>query len=110
MQESLNKYLKLIAGQKITASIDTDMNITVGAFGAERETDFFSKGYRNLFEICKRFALTDILFTKEKPFIILDDPFYNLDDEKIAESLSLIKTLSEEYQIIYFVCHESRRA
>ena len=110
LQESLNKYLKLIAGQKITASIDTDMNITVGAFGAERETDFFSKGYRNLFEICKRFALTDILFTKEKPFIILDDPFYNLDDEKIAESLSLIKTLSEEYQIIYFVCHESRRA
>ena len=110
LQESLNKYLKLIAGKDLSASIDTDMNITVKASGAERETDFFSKGYRNLFEICKRFALTDILFTAEKPFIILDDPFYNLDDEKVTDALSLIKKLSAEYQILYLVCHESRRA
>lgn len=110
LSESLNKYLKLIAGSDITVSVDTDMKVFVSFGGAERETEFFSKGYRNMFEICKRFALTDILFTAEKPFIILDDPFYNLDDEKLKESISLIKKLSEEYQILYLVCHESRRA
>ena len=110
LSESLNKYVKMIAGDKVAVSIDTDLKVTVSVGGAEREADFFSKGYRNLFEICKRFALTDILFTAEKPFIILDDPFYNLDDEKLNESLSLIKKLAKEYQIIYLVCHESRRA
>lgn len=110
LSESLNKYVKMIAGEKVSVSIDTDMKVSVNAGGAERETEFFSKGYRNLFEICKRFALTDILFTSEKPFIVLDDPFYNLDDEKLKESISLIKKLSEEYQILYLVCHESRRA
>ena len=110
LQESLNKYVKMIAGDNMSVSIDTDMKVAVSAFGAERETEFFSKGYRNLFEICKRLALTDILFTAEKPFIVLDDPFYNLDDEKLKESLSLIKKLSAEYQILYLVCHESRRA
>ena len=110
LSESLNKYVKMIAGEKVSVSIDTDMKVSVNAGGAERETEFFSKGYRNLFEICKRFALTDILFTAEKPFIVLDDPFYNLDDEKLKESISLIKKLSEEYQILYLVCHESRRA
>lgn len=110
LSESLNKYVKMIAGDNVSVSIDTDMKVAVEAGGAERETEFFSKGYRNLFEICKRFALTDILFTSEKPFIVLDDPFYNLDDEKLKESLSLIKKLSEEYQILYLVCHESRRA
>lgn len=110
LSDSLNKYVKMIAGENISVSIDTDMKVAVEAGGAERETEFFSKGYRNLFEICKRFALTDILFTTEKPFIILDDPFYNLDDEKLKQSLSLIAKLSEEYQILYLVCHESRRA
>ena len=110
LQNSLNKYLKLIAGDEISASIDTDMNITIKSSGAERETEYFSKGYRNLFEICKRFALTDILFTADKPFIILDDPFYNLDDGKVTEAVSLIKKLSAEYQILYLICHESRRA
>ena len=108
LQTSLNKYLKMIAGAEMSATIDTDMKVAVITGGAERETQFFSKGYRNLFEICKRFALTDVLFTGEKPFIILDDPFYNLDDAKIAAALDLVKKLSEEYQILYFVCHESR--
>ena len=110
LQESLNKYVKLIAGKSLSASIDTDMKVSVNVAGAERDTEYFSKGFRNLFEICKRFALTDILFTSEKPFIILDDPFSDLDDEKVAAAINLIKRLSEEYQILYFICHESRRA
>ena len=110
LQDSLNKYVKLISGKDIAVSIDTDMKVSVSITGAERETEYFSKGYRNLFEICKRFALTDILFTGEKPFIILDDPFSDLDDEKVAAATELIKKLAEEYQILYFICHESRRA
>lgn len=109
LAESLNKYLSYIAGN-VKADIDTDLKVSVEETGGNRETDYYSKGYRNLFEICKRFALTDVLFTDEKPFIVLDDPFYNLDDAKLEQSLSLIKKLSESYQIIYLVCHESRVA
>ncbi len=108
LKESLNKYLGFIA-KGVTADIDTDLKITIEEAAANREADYYSKGFKNLFEICKRFALTDVLFTAEKPFVILDDPFYNLDDDKLKQSLELIKKLSESYQIIYFVCHESRR-
>lgn len=31
-----------------------------------------------------RFALVDAMYPGEKPFLILDDPFVNLDDEKLA--------------------------
>ena len=110
LQNSLNRYLKLVTGEESTAKIDIDLNVTVEEKGAAKVTDFYSKGYQNLFEICKRFALTDVLFKGEKPFIILDDPFYNLDDQKLNLALELIKKLSDEYQIVYFVCHESRKA
>ena len=110
LQDSLNKYLNYITDNYKKALIDIDLDVTLEEDGSQRSTQYYSKGYQNLFEICKRFALTDVLFTKEKPFIILDDPFYNLDDEKLKKSLDLIKKLSNDYQIIYFICHESRRS
>ncbi len=108
LQNSLNKYLTHIVDGEIKAQIDIDLNVSVEESDGIKATDYYSKGYQNLFEICKRFALTDVLFKKEKPFIILDDPFYNLDDKKIDQAIKLINALSEEYQIIYFVCHQSR--
>lgn len=110
LENSLNKYLGYILEGQKSAQIDIDLHVTIDENGKAMSTDYYSKGYQNLFEICKRFALTDVFFTKEKPFIILDDPFYNLDDKKLQASIDLIKKLSNDYQIIYFVCHESRRA
>ena len=108
LEDSLNKYLSYIEHGANRAKIDIDLCVTIEEKTGSMQTEYYSKGYQNLFEICKRFALTDVLFTGEKPFIILDDPFYNLDDEKLKNSLELIKKLSAEYQIIYFICHESR--
>ncbi len=48
------------------------------------------------------------MYKDEKPFIILDDPFVNFDDEKLRGGISLLKEISREYQVIYFTCHESR--
>ena len=109
LQDSLNKYLDKIIVGGFNAQIDIDLNVSVQEKDGAKHTDYYSKGYQNLIEICKRFALTDVLFRKEKPFIILDDPFYNLDDQKIEKALELVKELSKDYQIIYFICHESRR-
>ncbi len=110
LQDSLNKYVSIMTDGKYSVNIDVDLNVTVNEKGGDKETEFFSKGYQNLFEICKRFALIDILFTGEKPFIIIDDSFYNLDEKKLELALDLIKKLSKEYQIIYLVCHQSREA
>lgn len=111
LESSLNKYLSYITARPFdNARIDIDMKVTIEENGVLKSTDYYSEGYRNMFELCKRFALSDVLFTKEKPFMILDDPFTNLDDEKVREALSLVNKLSEDYQIIYLVCHESRRA
>jgi len=58
--------------------------------------------------LCMRFALVDALFTGEKPFVILDDPFVNLDDEHTAEALRMLKELAKDRQIVYLVCNSSR--
>ncbi len=110
LEDALNKYLSLIViEKKISAKIDTDLNIFIEENGVLKEADYYSKGFQDLFRICKSFALCDVLFTNEKPFVVLDDVFTNLDDNKLKEALNSVKELSSEYQILYFVCHESRR-
>ena len=108
LQNSLTKYFNYIDGANRKVNIDIDFNVTIEEYGEQKVKDYYSRGYQNLIDICKRFALVDVLFTGEKPFIILDDPFYNLDENKINLALDLIEKLSNDYQILYLVCHQSR--
>ncbi len=109
LQESFNDYAKLI-DEKFNKQfeVDVNMDVLVREDVGSKDTEFYSQGYKSLFEVCKRFALIKVLFDKESPFMILDDPFVNMDKDKIGGALNLLKTFAKEYQIIYFTCHESR--
>ena len=52
--------------------------------------------------------MIDLLYKKEKPILILDDPFANFDDEKLEIAKSLVQELSKKYQILLFTCQKSR--
>jgi len=58
--------------------------------------------------LCRRMAMVDAMYGKEKPFLILDDPFVNLDESRLEGAKEFLNRLAETYQIIYFSCHESR--
>ena len=68
-----------------------------------------SHGYRDLVSFCMRIALVDAMYENEKPMLLLDDPFVNLDEEKIEKAKVLVNKLAERYQILYMSCHESRK-
>jgi len=90
-------------------SLDVDMNVLVEDASGSKEMEYLSQGYQDLMNICRRFSLIDSIFEKEKPIIILDDPFINLDDTLNQNAVRLLKKLSETYQIVYLYCHSSRR-
>ncbi len=109
MKNGLNKYLKLITSKDFeNLQLDTDFNISFEEYGKYRAVDYYSKGYKNTIDLCMRLALIDSLFDKEKPFIVLDDPFVNMDETKVENAKQFLQELSKTYQLIYFSCHESR--
>ena len=55
-----------------------------------------------------RLAFADAMYREKKPFLNLDDPFVNLDEEKIEHGRAFVREIAKEYQVIYFTCHESR--
>ena len=76
--------------------------------GELRDTRWLSAGYQDLLGVCMRLAVADAMYKEEKPFLILDDPFVNLDKEKVAAGNQLLLEVAKEYQVIYFTCHDSR--
>ena len=54
-------------------------------------------------------ALIDNMYENEKPFIVMDDPFINLDEQNFKGAARVLKSISKDKQIIYFCCHESRK-
>ena len=108
MQESFVKNIEFLNGKKIDINLDVNLNAEINEKGSNKKIDFFSTGYQDIIYICMRLSLIESLFEKEKPFIILDDPFVNLDEDKIQHAKELINNISKQYQIIYFACHESR--
>ncbi len=117
LTEGFEKYIALLGQGDLERSLcgrfggvrtDIDLNVQVTAYGEGKELGYFSTGTRDLIGLCMRFALVDALFTEEEPFLVLDDPFVNLDKEKTERALAFLQEAAKQYQMLYLVCHESR--
>ena len=109
MTKNFKHYAKLLANETLEdVSINTDLDVQIEAKGAKRDKKYLSAGYRDIVDLCMRFALVDAIFPNEKPIIMLDDPFINLDEQNTQNGLKLIKSIAENQQIVYFACHSSR--
>lgn len=105
VQQKFNEfYKKFITNDEVIVDGNLDVHLKQNML----EEGYLSAGVQDLVEICKRFALIDLVFDKEKPFIILDDPFVNLDDKNLEVARQILKSLSQKYQIILLTCHSSR--
>lgn len=101
-----NKYYKQFVRDGEDVIIDSNLGMRFGSHFSE--VDYLSAGLFDLVYICKRFALADLLFKKEKPAFILDDPFANFDDEKLEIARKILNEMKDEYQIILFTCQKAR--
>ncbi len=103
------KYYQLLSpddGKEYT--LDADLNIRVREAGASRDVGYLSEGYQDLIGLCRRMAMIDIMYKNEKPFLLFDDPFVNLDDRKLTGARDFLAKIAENYQIIYLTCQNAR--
>ena len=109
IRENFSALMERMAGEDPAGILMTpELDVKLARGGVSRELGYFSAGQTDLIMLCMRLSLVDALFRAAKPFVILDDPFVNLDDERTREALALLRDLSRDRQILYLVCHSSR--
>ena len=98
-----------IAGRSADAfHMDADTKVTVDGGGLQRGVETLSAGYRDLTGLCLRIALVGAMYEQEQPMLVMDDPFVNMDDEKVRKALKFLEKISSKYQVIYFTCSDVR--
>ena len=109
IRQQFDRYMKLLMDESSEKILMTaDLEVSLERYGQSRELGYFSAGQTDVVMLCMRLALVDALFRDVEPFVILDDPFVNLDDSRTAQALALLRELAKEKQILYLVCHSSR--
>ena len=107
---AFDKYITLIGrASPEDFKMDTSFAIMKNEQGSLKDTEAYSRGTRDLIALATRLALVDSLYDAEQPFIILDDPFAYFDDVTLRCALSALGAISEEKQVIYLTCTDSRR-
>ena len=110
MQASFDTYLEMLVGDAAPDSmLDDSFEVRLQGGGQTRTMESFSRGWRDAVQFCVRLALTDAMYAEgEAPFLLLDDPFVNLDDARLEAARKMLERLKEKYQIIYMVCQKER--
>lgn len=109
VERGFEQYADWLLGEQLGhVMVDKDLKLHIDEQGAAREVDSFSAGMLDSIMLCIRLSLVDALFTTEKPVLILDDPFVNLDNEYTKCALEIIHKISQKHQVIYLVCSSSR--
>lgn len=109
LRTSFRGYLSRLTGESPERIfLTSELDVRMERLGEQRELGYFSAGQTDMVMLCMRLALIDALFKDAKPFLILDDPFVNLDDRHAAHALALLQELAQDHQILYLTCSTSR--
>ena len=109
IEQGFRNYTQQLCPRQLgNVMVDKDLQPHIDVQGAAREVESFSAGLADSILLCMRLALVDALFGEETPFLILDDPFVNLDDEHTRRALAMLQEMAETHQILYLVCNTGR--
>lgn len=109
VERGFKHYAETLMGDGLGhVMVDKDLHLHIDEKGADREVGSFSTGMVDCIVLCMRLSLIDALFSEEKPFLILDDPFVNLDDGHTKCAREMLDKIAKDHQVIYLVCNTSR--
>lgn len=110
VERRFDYYANILMGDRLgRVMVDKNLHVHIDEKGAARDVVSFSSGIIDCIVLCMRLSLVDALFAEEKPFLILDDPFVNLDDVHMKCALEMLDKIAQDHQIVYLVCNTSRQ-
>ena len=109
IKDAFDDYYKIISGDEDSFRIDANVNLTKKEEGSYHDIQSQSEGYGDAIGISMRLALLDVMYEKDKPVLILDDPFSGMDEKRLSGTKRLMEAISDRYQVIYMTCHDSRK-
>jgi exonuclease SbcC len=87
---------------KIDESLPTGF---VRSDGNVVETDLLSTGTLDILGLALRLSMANYFLKEQEAFLVMDDPFVDMDPGRQSNAANLLKEYSKTKQLIIFTCH-----
>lgn len=103
-------FERLTGGKYVTLKITPEGRFeAVTAHGLEHPISELSQATKEQAYISLRLSLASSMI-ETAPFpILMDDPFVHFDHERIAQIVTLLESLQDQHQFLYFTCHQTMK-
>lgn len=106
LHESIQDYFAMLTGQRYsTLSIDGTIPERVITKEYMIDPAYLSQGTRGSLALALRLALAEAYLKEDRGFLVLDDPFVDLDPERRKAAVEAVTRFSQSKQVLFFTCH-----
>ncbi|MBC8536075.1 ATP-binding protein [Feifania hominis] len=102
-------FSQMLQGRYERLLIDHECRIRVDTGSAVHELGYFSRGTRDAAYLAFRLAVSRLIYQGERPPMVFDDAFSNLDDARLGQCMELLRSLSQDTQILLLSCQTRER-
>ena len=101
-------YLGIISGGRVESEFPEADKLNMNIYSDLKLLDFhkLSEGTRETVSLAFRLAVLEHLFPNGGGVIILDDPFTDMDVDRVEQSCQLLKECARRHQVIFLTCRE----
>lgn len=102
----ITAHLQRLSGGKYAhAEFDENLPVTIGNEDIRLEADLLSKGMKGSLALAVRLAYAEVYLSDMDGFLMLDDPFTELDPKRRRHAAELLQEMAMGKQVILFTCH-----
>lgn len=105
---SFTKYLEIISDGGIISEFPKLDKLEVNIYSKNYDVKYsmLSEGTKETVSLAFRLAVLDHLFPTGGGIIVLDDPFTDMDLDRVEKSCKLVKECAKKHQVILLTCRE----
>jgi uncharacterized protein YhaN len=99
--------LAALSSGKVVPEFPDEARLQMTIYSDDRQLDYgkLSEGTKDTVFLAFRLAVLDHLFP-EGGVIVLDDPFADMDPQRVSRSCALLKEYAARHQIIVLTCRD----
>ena len=101
-------YLSIISGGRVSSEFPYADRLEMNIYSGSNLLDYdkLSEGTKETVSLAFRLAVLDHLFPEGGGVIVFDDPFTDMDADRIAQSCKLVQECAKHHQVIFLTCDE----
>ena len=107
IESRFRDYLSVISGSGLKLEeMDDKMSVSLSSGIHAMTYDILSEGTKDTISIAFRLAMLEHLFPDGGGLAVFDDPFTDMDPERVQQACKLIGKFAENNQVIFITCDE----